>query len=223
MKYFLYFSAIIVTLSCTRPPELDNVPKISFENIAFREVPNGPDELILDIYFEDGDGDLGLRPEETFPPYSQRLFVTDQFGELYTYPATDTFPDYNNNDWFIRKENVGSSVVNKDTIYAPINPNHYNIFINFYVMENGKEVLIDFQEEFNIAGGYNGRFPILFDEPANDRALEGSLRYRMKSAGWLNIFSIKEIKLEIQIQDRALNKSNIIFTDTFTLPEIQVN
>ena len=223
MKYFLYFSAFFVVLSCARPPELDNVPKISFENIAFREVPNLQDELILDIYFEDGDGNLGLHPEETYPPYNERLEITDDFGDYYTYPASDTFPEYNVSDWLIRREVIGTNTTRViDTIYAPLNPDHFNIFVDFYTFVNGNRVLFDFTKELNIRG-YDGRFPILFDDIENDRALEGNLRYLMKSSGWLNTFSIDSLQLEIYIQDRALNKSNTITTPKFTLLGIQIN
>lgn len=223
MKYFLYFSAFFVVLSCARPPELDNVPNISFENIAFREVPNEQDELILDIYFEDGDGNLGLHPEETYPPYNERLEITDNLGDYYTYPASDTFPEYNVSDWLIRREVIGTNTTRViDTIYAPLNPNHFNIFVNFYTFVNGNKVLFDFTKELNIRG-YDGRFPILFDDIENDRALEGNLRYLMKSSGWLNTFSIDSLQLEVHIQDRALNKSNTITTPKFTLLGIQIN
>lgn len=223
MKYILFFSAIVVILSCTRPPELNDVPEIRLENIAFRANPDGMDELILDIYFEDGDGNLGLGQDETYPPFNERFAVTDEFGDFYVYPGTDTFPSYNVTDWLVRREVIGTNQTRViDTIYAPVNPNHFNIFIDFYIVENDEPRLFDFTDELGIRG-YNGRFPILFDDIDNKRALEGSLRYKMESSAWLDIFSIRTLQLEIQIQDRALNKSNVITTDRFTLPEIQVN
>ncbi|MFW5761057.1 MAG: hypothetical protein ACOCXH_08775 [Cyclobacteriaceae bacterium] len=223
MKYLLYFSAFIVILSCTRPPELDDTPQISFENIAFREASNNQ-ELILDIYFQDGDGDLGLRPEETFPPYNRRNEMTDEFGEVIQYSKRneiDTLPLFNVKDWWVIRDPAEDNKI-LDTIYAPLHPNHFNIFVNFYVIENDEPKIFDFSEELNVLG-YDGRFPILFDDINNERALEGSLRYKMESSGWQDIFSIDSLQLEVYIQDRALNKSNTITTPRFTLQGIKIN
>jgi hypothetical protein len=43
----------------------------------------------------------------------------------------------------------------------------------------------------------------------------------MISAGFDFIFSIRTLRLKIKVQDRALNKSNEIFTPEFTLQSIR--
>ncbi len=61
MKRILVYIGVIsffVLSFCTRPPELPVVPEINFESIQFKEV-EGPDSLILSVFFQDGDGDLG--------------------------------------------------------------------------------------------------------------------------------------------------------------------
>ena len=50
----------------TYPPE----PHIEFRAYEWRTVTTGDSALVLHIYFEDGDGDLGLDPEDTFPPFN---------------------------------------------------------------------------------------------------------------------------------------------------------
>ena len=54
------------------------------------------------------------------------------------------------------------------------------------------------------------------------RPLEGSLRYGMTSSGWLFLFR-DTLKIEVMIQDRALNKSNVVSTPDFTLDMISVD
>jgi len=73
----------------------------------------------------------------------------------------------------------------------------------------------DWREEFCTT--YDGRFPILAKEKDLSSAtpLEGTLRYAMLSTGFKFQFSIKTLKLRVQIQDRLLNKSNVIETPEF--------
>ncbi len=48
------------------PPE----PNIAFEGYRWVTSPSSPDSVLaLRIRFEDGDGDLGLDPQDTFPPF----------------------------------------------------------------------------------------------------------------------------------------------------------
>lgn len=103
-----------------------------------------------------------------------------------------------------------------DYFYINVNPGHYNFKIQFFVKNNdGSFTEYDFRKEF--CETYDGRFPILADNP---RALEGTINYSMVSTGFLQIFSIKTIKLAVTIYDRALNASNTIETPEFRLEEI---
>ncbi len=97
------------------------------------------------------------------------------------------------------------------------NVNHYNIEVNFFVFENGVFVPFDWAE-FCLT--YNGRFPVINSQSS---ALEGTIRYGMGNASYLALFSVKTLKLEIKIRDRALNTSNTVSTQNFTLNGIRVN
>jgi hypothetical protein len=110
-----------------------------------------------------------------------------------------------------------------DTFLVQPNPNSYNIQVDF--------LLYDPTNPDADAGGYvfydmkaaqcqdfSGRFPVL---TANNNSLEGSLTYTMTSIGFRAAFSIKSMKLRVQIKDRALHKSNVIETPVFTLDKIR--
>jgi hypothetical protein len=106
----------------------------------------------------------------------------------------------------------------QDTLLVKTNPNHYNIEIDFLVKRGDNDfVEFDWRKEY-CTQSYDGRFPVLSERPG---ALEGTLRYTMNSVGFTNIFSIKVLKLRIQIKDRALHRSNIIETPEFTLDKIR--
>lgn len=56
-----------VLASCNRRGEFSEIPAIEFKSLA--EI-NGSDTLQITIDFVDGDGDIGLNDEDTFPPYN---------------------------------------------------------------------------------------------------------------------------------------------------------
>lgn len=66
--------------SCFDPPEYPNEPEIVFKSLNYVDVPDLPngevmaDSLILVIRFKDGDGNLGLSPNEVHPPYNDRWY-----------------------------------------------------------------------------------------------------------------------------------------------------
>jgi hypothetical protein len=111
-----------------------------------------------------------------------------------------------------------------DTVYFELNPNHYNIEVDFLVKEPGNPNA-DAQGfvEFDwfappLCQTFDGRFPVLTN---NQNSLEGTLSYSMISTGFVVLFSIKTLKLRIQIKDIALHKSNVIETPEFTLDKIR--
>ena len=109
----------------------------------------------------------------------------------------------------------------RDTVRIERNENFNNFFVDFFVKTgNGFEelLLIDL-----LGTNFDGRFMILNpDGVDSDRPLEGTLRYTMRSFGFLinPILRNETLKLKLQIQDRRLNRSNIVETPEFKLVEI---
>ncbi|MFC2123871.1 hypothetical protein ACFLU5_03585 [Bacteroidota bacterium] len=204
--------------ACTKPPELPFEPKIVFERVQFTQTEEGrPDSLIVSIYFEDGNGDLGLTAQETQPPYHPADIVLDNNGDTVKYSNDPELPIYNPIDWQIIRDLEGQA---KDTVLVEINENHYNFFVRFYQKTGGKYVEFDWRDE-PYYQTFDGRFPYLrTDGDYSDHPLEGSLRYSMLSSGWIWVFR-DTLKLSIQIQDRALNKSNTVETGDFTLDGVR--
>jgi hypothetical protein len=107
----------------------------------------------------------------------------------------------------------------RDTFLIAVNPNHYNIEVDFFVKEGNDFVEYDWRKEF-CTQSFDGRFPILSSK--NGTALDGTLKYTMNSLGFIAIFSVKTLKLRIRIRDRALHTSRWIETGEFTLDKIRV-
>ncbi|MGK7395357.1 MAG: hypothetical protein ACNS62_12340 [Candidatus Cyclobacteriaceae bacterium M3_2C_046] len=214
-RLFVLFVAVLVLLSCERPPELENIPRISFEDVEFKEGSRF-DTLVVSVYFEDGNGDIGLRGSgpDTEPPYHLFEYVTDDFGEKVELGSRPGLPPYNKLDYVVEEDENGVN----DTIFIEFNEDYFNFFVDLYTIEDGVPVFFDFRKPpFEVIGFY-GRIPYLKEgETDDDRPLEGTIRYRMQSAAWLNTFSLDSLQLNVYIKDRALNKSNVVESPVFTL------
>ena len=218
--YIAIFSFLLLSF-CTRPPELPVIPNIEFEEVLFKEV-DGPDSLIVSIFFQDGDGDLGLTSFDIYDPYQSYNVMLDNNGDTLFFGDSPDMPPYNPLDYVILRDDDGNPL---DTMWVELNPNHYNIFVRFFEKKNGQ------YEEFDWRAPpyyqtFDGRFPLLNTKIISNRLvirpLEGILRYGMSSSGWLFLFR-DTVKLEIMIQDRALNKSNVVSSPDFTLEMIRVD
>ena len=235
--------------SCFEEPTLPAAPSIQFNSIEFIEGDGGeiPEMLVLHIDFKDGDGDLGLSSDHNDPPFQQANYFKDNNGKLltrrsindpnyswlppyempfncmnYTDPAQTLYftADLVDDSFNIVDTIEIDGVVHygvQDYIYFENNEDHYNIDVDFLVKEaNNTFVEYDWRKLW-CNQSFDGRFPPLGD---GEKIVEGKLAYEMKSIGFLQIFTIKALKLRVTIKDRALNHSNTIETPEFTLGDI---
>ncbi len=224
--------ALLLT-SCFDPPQYGPIPEIEFGKIVFKDIadPSAIDTLILSLKFKDGDGDLGLDGSEVQEPFNDKFYYKFADGTYVTYKTKRTKPGYDTLPAFVKPYNcinweVKTVNAKVDTFYFQLNPNHYNIFVDFFVQNSdGSFKEFDWQKEFsypNCGIPFDGRFPRLSKDLTQKTPLDGTIHYSMKSTGFLILFSIKTLKLKVTIQDRALHKSNTIETPLFTLGGITV-
>jgi hypothetical protein len=217
VKNYIYILFISLVSACVSPPDnFPTVPEIAFEDMRFVNT-SGSDSLIVSIAFKDAEGDLGLNPTDIDPPFQPLNFRRNAAGNLITYATRPLeAPSFNPLDWVINPL-VNNSVV-RDTVWVEQNPDHNNIFIRFFIKRNG--VFNEFRwEDPPFFTTFNGRFPRVFNS-ANGQPVEGTLQYSMLSFGWQSIFRTDTIRIDIQIQDRALNKSNVVSSPEVTLNQI---
>ena len=235
-SYIVFLAIGLFVFSCFDPPQYSPIPEIQYEGIKFKEVGDisEPDSLILTLNFKDGNGDVGLdgsSPNDQNIPYNDKYFFAFSDGSLITYETKRTNPNYDTLPAFVKPYNCINweiqydKEVITDTVYFQLNPDHYNIFVEFLVKNpDGSFTEFDWQTEFaypNCGIPFDGRFPVLSKDLSQQNPLEGNIRYGMVSTGFQILFSIKTLKLRVKIQDRALNKSNIIETPEFTLQSIK--
>ncbi|MBN7816039.1 hypothetical protein [Algoriphagus pacificus] len=216
-NYSGIFFLALAGFSCVNTPDnFPSTPEINFATIEY--VPTaGPDSLIVSVDFKDAEGDLGLSATENNPPFNPVEYQRDNRGELINYanrPANA--PSYNPIDWVI--DPIINNATVKDTIWVIQNPDQYNIFVKFFRKRNGQYTEFKWQDP-PFYTTFNGRFPRILNDD-KEQAIEGNIRYGMLSSGWESIFRTDTLRVEIQIQDRRLNRSNEVTSPDVTLSQI---
>lgn len=224
MRFKNYSGLLLVTAlswtSCISPPDnFPSVPEIEFSTIEYVQT-SAQDSLIVSVDFKDAEGDLGLSPTDINPPFNPLIYKRDVAGNLITYAnRPPEAPSYNPIDWVI--DPIINNTVVKDTIWVEQNEDQYNIFIRFYIKRNGRFTEFRWQDP-PFYTTFNGRFPrILTTEEG--QSVEGNIKYRMLSSGWESIFRTDTLRIDIEIQDRALNRSNQVSSPEVTLRQITRN
>ncbi|GJM60032.1 hypothetical protein PEDI_05840 [Persicobacter diffluens] len=214
--------------ACHAPPELPSIPFIEFKKVEIKSGGETTDSLNIYLYFEDGDGDLGLAVWDTLPPFNPINYLFDASGNPITYanrrPEDPPFNSQTNNIyWQILSSGSGDNF-RADTFRIELNPNHKNFFLRIYSKPAGTDQPyeeFDLLEEFGLS--LDSRFPYLNTTDKN-RPLQGELKYGLNTRGLNNTdLRFDSVKFEIWIQDRALNESNRVFTPPFTFKDITVD
>ncbi|XOV93681.1 MAG: hypothetical protein ACFHWX_03020 [Bacteroidota bacterium] len=239
IKYILILIIIPTLFSCYREENISEVPYIEFRNLSYIPGPSY-DSLVLSFYFEDGNGDVGLFSEETFPPYHPFDFVIDSEDSIVTlnsdskppfrlitpgsgqeqfYSETDNRAPYNCEDYAIIALGQTSDAV--DTFFIKKNEYHYNLHLTFLRKINGVYTEVNLETAFgtsNCTISFDGRIPVFDEETLKaKRPVRGTITYPMTSGGFPFIFGNDEFKIEFYIYDFELNKSNVTSTPDLTL------
>lgn len=216
-SYFGIFFLSVFVASCISPPDnFPSVPKISFKSMEYAPT-SGSDSLIISLDFQDAEGDLGLSATDDDPPFHDVDYQRNSAGELITYSTRPAdAPSYNPIDWLVNPL-VGNDRVN-DTIWVKQNPNQFNIFIKFFIKRDGQFTEYRWQDP-PFYTTFNGRFPRILTSDTG-QAVEGNISYGMLSTGWESIFRNDTIRIDVAIQDRALNRSNEVSSPEVTLNQI---
>lgn len=216
----LMLITVLTWTSCISPPEnFPSIPEIEFSTIEY--VPtSSQDSLIVSVDFKDAEGDLGLSSTDINPPFNPLIYKRDAAGNLITYARRPPgAPSFNPIDWVI--DPIINNTIVKDTIWVEQNVNQFNIFVRFFIKRNGKFTEFRWQDP-PFFTTFNGRFPrILISEEG--QSVEGNIKYRMLSSGWESIFRNDTLRIDVEIQDRALNRSNQVSSPEVTLRQITRN
>jgi len=211
---YLLFGFGLLGYSCISPPDnFPSVPEIEFSSLEYVGT-SAQDSLLLTLSFKDAEGDLGLSATDINAPFNPLNFKRDAAGNLITYDRRPSnAPRYNPIDWVI--DPIVNNIVIKDTVWVEKNDNQYNIFVRFYIKKNGQFREFKWQDP-PFYTTFNGRFPRILTTEVG-QAVEGKITYRMLSSGWESIFRNDTLRIDVQIQDRALHRSNEVASPELTL------
>ena len=231
--YFVFLLTFLAIACNTDEPDLhfSDIPEISLKSVEFinSESNSGLDTVKIKLNFTDGDADLGFSLSTGYgDPYLPYIYyywengllkeTTDPNGvELIKINDIDTLPDFNCSSYIIDE--------GLDTIYVSYNRYHTNLWIDIFTTENNDLTYF----EWPITDSKDRclwRFDVRFPFPEPDKIVEyppyfkikpqneysGELEYNFIWGGFNYFFKDQEISIKIQIVDRALNSSNVIFT-----------
>jgi hypothetical protein len=128
-----------------------------------------------------------------------------------------TQPDIVDDSYNIVARSSRGDVIVQDTLYYTTNRNHYNLRIRFYQRVGSS--LQEYSWENNFCTTFNSRYPVLSE---TEGPTEGTLKYKMTSIGFLAVFGVRPIALDVIVSDRALNRDSVRVPE-FTLDQIRVN
>ncbi|HEV8513353.1 MAG TPA: hypothetical protein VGQ59_08750 [Cyclobacteriaceae bacterium] len=110
-----------------------------------------------------------------------------------------------------------------DTLYIQVNPYNNNIFVDVYTKNaNGSYTFFDPTKIYPfgnlcVTNFFNSRFPILSSDLGKKSSLDGTITYKIQSAGLYIFLGGKTIKVKTYILDRAFHKSAWIESDDFII------
>jgi hypothetical protein len=226
-KHILNFVSLLFIFNFYGCSEVENnvsiIPKIEFQDLYFVN-HDYYQSLTLELIVEDGDRDIGFY-DYVDEPYNYLNYFKKPDGELLQYsdrliPPYDTLPPFE----FPYNCTNYSLEINKnhqqDTFYIEKNINHFNIFVDFYVKKNGKFELFDWVTWAppHCIDNYNGRIWKVKNNPFGSE----TIKYAMGGTGFPVIFNRDSVKIKVQIQDRAFNRSNIEETFTFIMSDLEI-
>jgi hypothetical protein len=153
-------SLVILISGCSKEVVYSDIPAIQFKSANKLQNITGRDSaLILTISYTDGDGDLGLNQEDTFPPFNDSAYYNNLIAHYYEF-IDNRFTEVTVNDF------------STDTIR------------------------------------FNYRFLNLTPNTKN-KSIKGDIEFTIN---YLPTRKSNRIRFKIYIFDRALHKSNEVFS-----------
>lgn len=170
--------SLLIVGSCFEPPQFSIFPKINVEAVRGKEVPGNltADSLVVTVKFQDGDGNIGIGPNENKPPFHERWFFLINpisacdpgvsapckkisfvdAANLKNYvsyklrktPAYDTLPEFKQPFDCFKYYVVTNESNNKaiDTLYSELNNRYSNFFMEILVKNGADFEVFDFRK-----------------------------------------------------------------------------
>jgi hypothetical protein len=226
MKYLRFILLLLGTsallTACLEAPKFGDPPRLTGIEVYLIELQEQQlDSLVVQVDFEDGDGDLGLNSGEG--DINQYLPVPNpDTGGPWVYNSNNLDPRLPPFSFRLYEETIlgidleGKPIIG-DTIRADYNEAYYNYNITLYTKENGQYKEYDPLLQSG-SPPLGGRFPPLRDNFSVDRPLKGTIKWGTKGF-YMSTFGGDTLRIDVTIRDRAGNVSNVITKEDFVLSD----
>ncbi len=141
--YFIIIAFSLIWVSCKKPVKYSEIPEIKFLSIPIKDyhdtLENAIKRATLTYYLIDGNGDIGYKSGDTFPPFdTSSIHYNNLFIDMYelkdgTYSLIDLASPFNFRTSYI--EPIGQNKTIKCTIFVDL---------DFYVPTEWDSVKFDF-------------------------------------------------------------------------------
>ncbi|MCR9066930.1 MAG: hypothetical protein R8G66_16680 [Cytophagales bacterium] len=235
---FVGLLSLLFLLGCEETVELPAEPAISFKSFEFLESNKKLEAVRLTFDLQDGDGDMGLKPEQNFVPFHEFDLILDADnqlvkqsnevnapfyrlqpnGERFFFSEGKERPIYNAFDYMLM-DSASDGTVLSDTVLIHRNPFHYNLYLS--ILKKGKYGFASVG--LNPVG--RGRLPIYgrFDvelPPKKQGPLISEVSFDVGKRHFAQLNPTDTLKLQFYIFDRKLNQSNLEVTPEFILGDL---
>lgn len=229
---------VVALFACEETAELPAEPAVSFKSFKFLESDKKLEAVRLTFDLQDGDGDMGLKPDQNFVPFHEFDLILDSDnrlvknsntvnapfyrlqpnGERFFFSEGKERPDYNEFDYLLM-DSASDGRVLADTVMVHRNPFHYNIYLS--ILKKNKA---GFQSVVQSEAG-TGRLPIYgrfdVDLPVKKQGpLVSEVSFDVIGDHFYSLNPTDTLKIQFYIFDRKLNQSNLEVTPEFILGDL---
>ncbi|TPG65844.1 hypothetical protein [Hymenobacter nivis] len=103
-------------------------------------------------------------------------------------------------------------------IAGPFASNPKNYFLQPQLYNTTSKQFVDFTTSTIALGQYNGRYPHITPEGTKEAPVKGTLLYSQNFLLGSPFRPGQEVRFVVSIQDRALNRSNVVTTNSIIIP-----
>lgn len=145
LKLLTFFTIGLTLISCLKKESISIIPQISYQSIALQyDSALYPSRGFLTLSFQDGDGDIGLFPDQNNPPFNEGSiyhynFYVEYFekrdGHFYQLDLGD--PGMNGRIPYLTPDDPNKAIkgIIVDTLPMPAKPQHDTIKLRFYIYD----------------------------------------------------------------------------------------
>ena len=222
-------------MSCEETVEVPVEPAVSFKSFSVVEFEEEPEFFQLQFDLTDGDGDIGLLPEQDFVPFHEFDLILDADnqlvrksnevsppffrlrpnGERFFFSEEDERPAFDLFNYMLM-DTIASGVELSDTVMIHRNLFHNNIYVSVlrkegenYLPAGGRDSRPLISGRFSMSGGTAKVAPII-----------SAVSFPIAADQFKHLSLQDTLKLEFYIFDRNLNQSNIEVTPEFRLSDL---